>query len=73
MARKLDSGEKHFLRLIAQDQSRQDGWAPVSRVLYPLVAAMPGELVELHRNDNGTGRVRLTAHGESIVEAMNWL
>lgn len=73
MARKLDSGEKHFLRLIAQGQNCPDGWAPVSKALYPLVCSMPSELVEHHRNDNGTGRARLTAHGEAIVEAMNWL
>lgn len=73
MTRKLDSGEKHLLRLIAEGQKCPDGWAPVSAALYPLVAAMPSELVEHHRKDGGTGIAQLTRHGEAIIEAMNWL
>lgn len=69
---KLDSGEKHFMRLIDRDK-KDDGWTPVSRALYPLVAAMPRELIELEKLDNGTGRVRLTPEGQSILDAMAWL
>lgn len=71
-ARKLDDGEKNFLRLIGKGQQCPDGWAPVSKVLYPLVQKMPAELVE-HSPTPAGGRARLTKHGEAIVEAMNWL
>ena len=73
MAKKLDGGEKNFLRLIAKGQQCHDGWAPVSKVLYPLVQKMPSELVEHHQAEDGKGRARLTQHGEAIVEAMDWL
>lgn len=73
MPRLLDSGEKHFLRLIHQGQKCPDGWAKVSDVLYPLVDKLPKELVECHQDGASQGRARLTKHGEAIVEAMSWL
>lgn len=71
--RKLDSGEKHFLRLIARDQQNPNGWAPVSKTLFPLVQKMPTELVELHPTEEGRGRARLTERGQSLIDAMEWL
>lgn len=73
MEKKLYGGEKNLLRLIAKGQQCPDGWAPVSKVLYPLVQKMPSELVEHHKAEDGKGRAKLTAHGEAIVEAMDWL
>lgn len=73
MSTKLNDGEKHFLRLIVKGQ-RDDGWAPVSKPVYPLIKAMPPELIE-HRpdGDEGRGLARLTPEGQSILDAMDWL
>ncbi len=73
MSRKLNSGEKHFLRLIDKSSRAQDGWARVSATLMPLVKQMPAELVEWEATEDGRGRTRLTAHGNAVLEAMDWL
>ena len=72
MARKLTSGEKHFLRLIAKGQVDHGGWAPVSKVIYPLVEEMPTELVDREPLPEG-GHARLTVLGLGLLEAMAWL
>jgi hypothetical protein len=71
---KLDSGQKHFMRLIVKDAGA-DGWTPVSRVVYPLVQkTLPAELVEHEPvGEEGRGRARLTEKGQSILDAMEWL
>jgi hypothetical protein len=73
MVKKLDGGEKNFIRLIARGQEQNGGWAKVSKPLYPLVKNMPAELVEHKPADDDCGWARLTPHGEAILEAMNWL
>lgn len=73
MAKKLDGGEKNFIRLIAKGQEQHGGWANVSKPLYPLVQKMPPELVEHEPADDGRGRARLTQRGEAILDAMDWL
>jgi len=71
---KLDSGQKHFLRLIEKGQQCPDGWAPVSALVYPLVQKMmPPELVEHHEVEGGRGRARLTEEGQSLLDALMWL
>ena len=71
--KKLDQGDKHFLRLIVQGR-KPDGWTPVSSVVYPLVEKMPKELVELEQvGSDGAGRVQLTQQGQDIFDAMAWL
>lgn len=75
MTKKLDNGQKHFLRLIAKGQNCPDGWCSVSSVLYPLVQkTMPAELVE-HQpaGDERKGRARLTPAGQGLIDAMEWL
>lgn len=70
---KLDSGQKHFLTLIAKDAG-MNGWCKVSHVMMPLVQKMPTELVESEAiNDDGSGSARLTPQGRSVVYAMQWL
>jgi hypothetical protein len=74
MTTKLDSGQKHFLRLIQQGQQCPEGWCPVSKTLYPLVQkTMPVELVEHQPTEEGRGRARLTEAGENLLAAMAWL
>lgn len=76
MPKKLDDGEKNFLRLIAMGQSQHFGWARSSPATYPYVQTMPPELVE-HKPDEaqpGWGLARLTPRGEAVLDAMmNWL
>jgi len=72
--KKLDAGQKHLLKLIAKEQQCAEGWAPVSKIVYPLLEAMPGALIEVNRvGDEGRGRARLTPAGESLLDAMAWL
>ena len=73
MTKKLDGGEKNFLRLIAKGQEKYGGWAKVSKPVYPLVQKMPPELVEHEPDDDGRGRARLTQRGEAVLDAMAWL
>ena len=71
---KLNSGQRHLLRLVKVGQACPDGWAPVSMQVFPLVKALPAELVELHSVGNdGRGRAQLTPKGGSILDAMDWL
>lgn len=73
MAKKLNIGEQHCIRLIAKGQKQGGGWAKVSKTLYPLVQTLPLELIEHEPEEEGRGRVRLTAAGEAILDAMDWL
>ena len=71
MTTKLDSGQKHFLRLIAKEQQNPDGWCKVSHVVYPLVQkTMPAELVEHHPTEEGRGHARLTEAGENVLDSI---
>lgn len=73
MATKLDSGQKHLLRLIVEGAD-SEGWATVSKPVFPLVEKLPSELVDLEAvGDEGRGRARLTTEGESLMAAMAWL
>ena len=70
---RLDAGQKHMLRLIDRDKD-SDGWAKVSKVVMPLLEkTMPGELIELAKSDDGSGKARLTDNGRGVVDAMAWL
>ena len=70
---KLDGGQKHLLRLVVEGAGA-DGWAPVSKPVFPLMEKVPQALIELERvGDEGRGRVRLTTEGEGVINAMAWL
>lgn len=62
---KLDAGKKHLLRLAIKDAA-VDGWAKVSRVVWPLVSGLPDDLVEKRPSDDG-GHIRLTECGKAVV------
>jgi hypothetical protein len=71
--KKLNTGQKHILNLIAKGAD-SEGWAVVSSLVFNLVEQMPKELVLLERvSEEGRGRVRLTTEGESLMSAMAWL
>jgi len=71
---KLDSGQKHILKLIARDAG-PDGWTPVSSQVFPLLqTTFPAELFDLESvGDEGRGRARLTLAGQGVLDAMAWL
>jgi len=64
---KLDSGQKHLLRLIRRD-CHTDGWTTVSEKVLPLVEMLPSQLVRI-----GPLGAQLTPEGSSVVSAMDWL
>lgn len=64
--KKLDHGQKHLMRLCAQGK-KEDGWAPVSKVVWPLLADIPTELVEREQFADGAGRAKLTTAGETVL------
>lgn len=64
----LNAGQKHIIRLVQKGMDENDGWATVSSAVMPLMAAVPESLVELKKNDDGSGLARLTDEG-SILQA----
>ena len=59
--------------MVAKEQNSADGWAPVSKPVYPVLQTMPPELVELQPwGDDGRGRARLTPAGQNLLDAMAW-
>ncbi len=66
---KLDAGQQHFLRLARMGMaSGADGWAKVSKVVWPLMATMPEDLLEREPFEDGSGRCRLTDRGEAVLD-----
>ncbi len=63
---KLDSGNKHLLRLILKGKNKE-GWAKVSDILWPIVSKLPTQLVEFNADGNQKF-VRLTHDGEVVLE-----
>lgn len=72
-AEKLTAGQKNILALI-RNGAKEDGWAPVSKVVAPLFThgTMPKELFEFERVGEG-GRARLTPTGNNVLDAMAYL
>lgn len=62
----LDSGTLRLLRL-ALKEADKDGWAKVSKLVWPLVVALPADLTELRGADDGGGYVKLTDRGDAVV------
>lgn len=74
MTQKLDSNQKHMIKLIAKGQQCPSGWAEVGKMIYPLMQKiMPIELVEHHAAEDGKGQARLTKEGQNLLSAMEWL
>lgn len=63
---KLSSGQLNLMRLAVKGAS-PDGWAKVSKVVWPMVAKLPADLIELRPSDDG-GHVRLTEHGHVVLK-----
>lgn len=64
----LNTNQRHLLRL-AKIGAAEDGWAPVSNVVWPLLAQVPERLMEREWPEGAEkGRCRLTKDGEAVVE-----
>jgi hypothetical protein len=59
---KLCSSALRLMRLALRDADA-DGWAKVSKLVYPLLSAVPDDLME-RREDGDGGYVRLTERGK---------
>lgn len=63
----LGPSERHLLRL-AEKGAGEDGWAPVSNLIWPLLAKVPEELMEREWPEGAEkGRCRLTDRGEAVL------
>jgi len=63
----LGVNERHLLRLASQGAD-EDGWATVSRIVWPLLAKVPEELLEREWLEGAEkGRCRLTDRGEAVL------
>lgn len=62
---KLDEGTKRLLMLAIRDAD-WSGWANVSKVVWPAIAAVPDEILEKRPDANG-GSVRITRVGEAVL------
>lgn len=69
---KLDGGGKHLLRLVSQGED-SDGWATVSKTVFPLIEKVPKALISIEKFEDGGGRARLTTEGKNVINAMSWL
>lgn len=63
--RQLNNGDMHLLRLVQKGRDAQ-GWAKVSKMLWPIVQGLPSELVELRPSEDG-GHMKLTEAGETVL------
>lgn len=64
----VTAGHRHLLRLVQRD-SGSDGWTPVSSIVFPLMQAVPQDLLELEQDAPGAGgRARLTEKAHSVME-----
>ena len=63
---KINSGQLHLLRLIEKDADGE-GWAKVSKNVWPLTSSLPKDLVVLRETADG-GFVRLTDEGEVVLK-----
>jgi|HubBroStandDraft_5_1064220.scaffolds.fasta_scaffold592327_2 hypothetical protein len=62
----LDDGDKRLLRQIV-DEMRSDGWARVSKVVWPVIEKLPDDLVEKKPRDDGSAEVRVTDRGLAVA------
>jgi hypothetical protein len=67
--KRLSQSQKDFLRLIMRSPDEGDGWRRVSRMLGPIVSkwTIP-DLCEWEPNADGSGRIRFTDKGETVME-----
>ena len=65
----LTPEQKHCMRLAIRDAG-PDGWATVSKTLWPLVSKMlPEKLAETEPNSDGSGgKIRITEDGRTVLE-----
>lgn len=63
----MDDQLRQKLALVKRSPKDADGWCKVSANVWPIVADMPPDLVELDNRGSG-GRLRLTERGKAVVD-----
>ena len=66
----LEKGEIHMLKLTKKANKDANGWAKVSKAVWPSVRTLPSQLVELQETNDG-GFIRLTREGETVLDFLN--
>lgn len=66
MSEKLNSSDRHLMRLIRKDKA-ENGWTKCSDIVFPLVESLPTELVET-AIINGVKSARLSDKGETVLD-----
>jgi hypothetical protein len=64
----LDTTAVSLLRLTRKGMNENDGWAKVSKIVWPVIDAMPCDLIERQRHEDGSGLARLTARAEVLLD-----
>jgi len=64
---KLTEKQIQTFHLLQRSPRDGDGWAVVSKVVWPLLNNMPDELIEKEIGGDSYGRVRLTETGLKVV------
>lgn len=64
---KLSDTDRHMMRL-AMKSTESDGWAKVSKLVWPFVVSLPDELVVKVPSSTGGGFVKLTDGGKLVME-----
>ena len=63
----LTNKQIQTMKLINRSPDKGEGWRTVSSVCWPLLKDVPDELIEKERFEDGSGRVRFSHEGQTIM------
>lgn len=73
MKYKLSRYQKRILLLLYKEENTE-GWAKVSKAVFPVINEIPKELIEAEvLSIDGSGRARLTDAGRRVIFSMDYL
>lgn len=64
----MDDKLRQLLQLVKRSPEDVEGWRKVSVPVWPLVANLPSDLVELEPSSDGGGRLRPTDRGQVVLD-----
>lgn len=64
----MDDKLRNLLHLVKRSPSDAEGWRKVSAPIWPLVEALPPDLVTLEPSPDGGGRMRPTDRGQAVID-----
>lgn len=65
---RLGPADIQILKLTERSKINAEGWSTVSKMLWPLVSALPASLLERQQDADGGGKIKLTHVGQIIVD-----